>query len=39
VQKLLARAIIDVAGTGEREPDALAREALKALGLDMDRVA
>jgi hypothetical protein len=39
VQELIARAIIDVAAGGERDPDILARESLKALGLNVDRVA
>lgn len=39
VQELIARAIIDIAVRGERDPEKLAREALNALGLDVDRVA
>jgi hypothetical protein len=39
VQELIASAIIDIAARGERDPDTLAREGLKALGLDVDRVA
>ena len=39
VQELIANAIIDVAARGERDPDVLARGGLKALGLDVDRVA
>jgi hypothetical protein len=36
---LISRAIIDTAASGERDPAILAREGLKALGLDVDRVA
>jgi hypothetical protein len=39
VNQLIAAAIIDIAADGERDPATLAREALKALGLDVDRVA
>jgi hypothetical protein len=39
VKELIASAIIDIATTGERDPNVLARGALKALGLDVDRVA
>jgi len=38
VQEVIARRIIDIAATGERDPGELARRALQALGLtnDMD---
>jgi len=33
VQEIIAKRIIDIAATGERDPDELARRALDALGL------
>jgi hypothetical protein len=33
VQEIIARRIIDIAATGERNPDELARRAMQALGL------
>jgi hypothetical protein len=33
VQEIIAKRIIDIAMTGERDPDELARRALQALGL------
>jgi hypothetical protein len=33
VQEIIAKRIIDLAATGERDPDELARRALQALGL------
>lgn len=39
VQELIARSIIHIAASGERDPEILAREGLKALGLDVDRMA
>jgi hypothetical protein len=33
VQEIIAKRIIDIAATGERNPDELARRALQALGL------
>jgi hypothetical protein len=36
VQEVIARRIIDIAATGERNPDELARRALQALGLTSD---
>jgi hypothetical protein len=38
VQKLIASAIIDIAARGERDPDTVARQGLKALGLNVHRV-
>jgi hypothetical protein len=35
VQEIIAKRIIDIAATGERDPDELARRALRAVGLDM----
>ena len=34
VREMMAKRIIDVAQTGERDPSRLYREALKALGID-----
>ena len=36
VLEVIAKRIIDVATTGERNPDELARRALQALGFDLD---
>jgi len=33
VQEIIAKRIIDIAATGERDPDELARRALQAVGL------
>jgi hypothetical protein len=37
VQEIVAKRIIDIAATGERNPTELARRALQALGLDGER--
>ena len=37
VQEIIAKRIIDIAMTGERDPDELARRALQALGLATER--
>jgi hypothetical protein len=34
VQEVIAKRIIDIAATGERNPDQLARRALEALGVE-----
>ena len=34
VQEVIAKRIIDIAGTGERNPDQLAKRALEALGVE-----
>jgi hypothetical protein len=34
VQEVIARRIIDIAATGERDPDQIARRALEALGVE-----
>jgi hypothetical protein len=34
VQEVIAKRIIDLAATGERDPDQLARRALEALGVE-----
>ena len=36
VQEIIAKRIIDIAATGERDPRQLAQQALKALGIDAD---
>lgn len=33
IQEIIARRIIDIAASGERDPDELARRALQALGM------
>jgi hypothetical protein len=39
VQEVIAMRIIDIAATGERDPDELARRALQALGLAVEERA
>jgi hypothetical protein len=34
VQEVIARRIIDIAATGERDPDQIAKRALEALGVE-----
>jgi hypothetical protein len=34
VQEVIAKRIIDIAATGERDPDQIARRALEALGVE-----
>ena len=37
VEEVIAKRVIDIASTGERDPDVLARQALRSLGLGAEK--